>query len=781
MDLRALRLACMLLAAAAAGEARGQSVAFDLPVPVTAMPAPAQVALSPWTAPPAFDLLLVLPRLTGPGSEGHLYRRGDLAELPFPWPPPLPWATCFTAGSWVGSSGLGAPGDGLSDLGWCHSSALGYQFSPDLPLDLKALYPGDPVPTGLAFARLLDRADLALAIAERQRIEIAPDPRDLDFTSNHFYRYPYSSTANPADTFALQPLRLGDVARTQGLHDLAWSRVGQPDLFVLWTLVASASADSANWDGAFLTFPGAGEVRGVGAADVDGDGIPDLLAVVVSLTGTPRLMALHNPGTPLSIDPASGVDAGPALGIASPSFAAPLDLDGVPAAAVFDEADRRLHVVTADPGGGLRSWSAVAPAAWGEPTQIVAGDLLGSPAADMVAVFVEESTQVATIQVWPGDLPPSIAWAPGSPPSPAGAGTPLDVAADASDADGPLASVELWLQGQPSGIVPAQSGSRYTFTVPTATLCTLTSPARFAVRATDDLGAWREVADDVVITDALSLSLPGDGTTQPVPLLPGGTTVILTAQVADGCGRPVSVDWSEAGLPTGAGSSSVISNGVSVYTLVVPEASYPAMVAGGGMTMLVTATATVSGAPFPPPAQLILAFDARGLVAADHVTDRTSLAVGDLALLTTTLRSRIGVALFQVALDDRLSGLVAAGPARVRGANAVASSGGPDGLTLLLDQVPGGGAPVVVELPVRLAVASGGSSRVQALAAPSGVPLSPSTEASAPGATPAGVACGSGGGSPLFALGLLFYMKAMRRVPARTRSTSSRTPMSRQA
>ncbi|HEY6106928.1 MAG TPA: hypothetical protein VIV59_13170, partial [Anaeromyxobacteraceae bacterium] len=69
----------------------------------------------------------------------------------------------------------------------------------------------------------------------------------------------------------------------------------------------------------------------------------------------------------------------------------------------------------------------------------------------------------------------------------------------------------------------------------------------------------------------------------------------------------------------------------------------------------------------------------------------------------------------------------------------------------------------------------------QAVAAATGVALSPAAEAAAPGATAAGIACGSGGGSPLWLLGLFLYMKAMRRVPARTRSTSSRTPMSRQA
>ncbi len=772
------RTTWILAAALVAGEARAQSVAFGPPVGVPRRTPPVQVALAPWTSPPALDLFVGEPRFAAEGSAAYLYRRGDLAPVPFPWASPLVAATCFTAGFWVGSAGLGAPGDGLADLGWCYSSALAYQFSPDLPWDSASLY--ELAPTGLAFARLLDRAELVLAVAERAEIEIAHDPRDSYFFSDHFYRYPYLPVAGYADTFALQPLRLGDVARGRGLHDLAWSRVGRPDLFVLWTLVASSTANWTNWDGAFLTFAGALEVRGAGAADADGDGIPDLLAVVIPLAGSGRLVAVHNPGSPFSLDPAAAVEVGAALGLSAPGYAAPLDLDGVPAVAVFDVGTSRLHVVTADPGGALRSWSAPTDPVWGEATQVLAGDIVGSPAADLVAVLVAGT--VATIQVWPGDLPPAVAWAPGSPPAGAGTTAPLVLAVDAADPDGQLdalAPVALRLQGLPSGIALARSGTRYTFTVPVATLCALAPSASVAVRATDDLGAWREVVATVAVSDAPALLLEGAGSTQSVPLLPGGTAVSLTAQVSDGCGRQVDVTWVEQGLPAGASSSTAVAPGTSVHTIVIPEAAYPAMVAGPALSLPVAVTASAGGDPAT--AEVALAFDASGLIAAEHQSDRTALGPGDLALLTTTLRSRIGVPLPEVALDDRLSGLVPAGAARVTGARLLAAVDGPEGLSVTLDVIPGGGAPVVVELPVRRAEGPGGSSRAQAVAAATGVALSPTAEAAAPGATAAGIACGSGGGSSLWLLGLFLYMKAMRRVPARTRSTSSRTPMSRQA
>lgn len=777
----AARAAWILAGALAAGSAQAQSVAFGPAAPVPAATPPAQAALAPYTSPPAFDLFVAQPRSTAP-SAAFLYRHADLASIAFPWPSPLTSATCFTAGSWVGSV-QGSSGDGLADLGWCLSD-VGYQFSPDLSLAHLSLFNGDPVPTGLAFARLLDRTDLVLGIAERQGIEIAADPWDTHFFSDHFYRYPYSTVLpDSGDTFALQPLRLGDVARTAGLHDLAWSRVGLPDLFLLWTLVDSSTADPANWDWALLTFSGAREVRGAGAVDVDGDGIPDIVAVVVPTSGSAQLKAVHNPGTPFSLhsittlDFTTTPDVGAALGLVAPSFAAPTDLDGVPAVAVFDAGATppRLHVLTANPAGGLLDWS-TANLAGTDVTQILAGDLVGSAAADLVAVFSN-----GAIQVWPGDLPPSIAWAPGSPPTAVGTLAPLVLAVDASDPDGQVASVALDIQGQPSGIAPVQSGTSYAFTIPVATLCALKSSApsaSVAVRATDDLGVWREVAASIPISDAPALQLAGAGTTLAVPLLPGGTTVTLTAQVADGCGRPVDVCW---GLPAGTTCTPVQGAGTSTQTIVVPESDYPAMVAAGPIAMAMTVTVTAKAGTDQAMASVNLGFDASGLVAADHRSDRTALAPGELALLTTTLRSRVGVAFAPVVLDDRLVGLAVAGPVRVSGAQVFTQEDRPDGFSVTLNQIPGGGVPVVVELPVRLLEGAGsGSSRAQA-AGSSGVPLSPAAEAVTPKAARAGLSCSSGGASPLPLLGLALYMGIVRRARARIRSTSSRIPMRRQA
>src|SRR5574341_799105 len=128
---RGTPLAWLILAALAAGEARAQSVAFGPPVALPVVPpatAPVQVALAPWTAPPALDLFLGEPRADGSG---------------------------------LGAPGAPAPGDGLADIAWCAATDLRYQLSSDLsPLSYGVATLREGQATGLAFARLLDRTDL---------------------------------------------------------------------------------------------------------------------------------------------------------------------------------------------------------------------------------------------------------------------------------------------------------------------------------------------------------------------------------------------------------------------------------------------------------------------------------------------------------------------------------------------------------------------------------------------------------------------------------------------
>ncbi|HYQ81356.1 MAG TPA: hypothetical protein VEP68_07635, partial [Anaeromyxobacteraceae bacterium] len=214
----ATRIAWALLAAAVGGEARAQSVAFGPAVPIPSRVPPVQVALGPWSAPPAPDLWVGELRADGSGFFGF-YRRGDLAELPLAWTGLQVGGSCFTAGSWMAGPPP-APGDGKADLAWCAASDLRYNlsFTPPQPppgFGVAGLVEGKA--TGLAFARLLDRADLVLAIGESQQIEIAPSPWDPLFTSHLlYYPAPAIPFAQAAPTFALQPLRLGTVARSLG-------------------------------------------------------------------------------------------------------------------------------------------------------------------------------------------------------------------------------------------------------------------------------------------------------------------------------------------------------------------------------------------------------------------------------------------------------------------------------------------------------------------------------------------------------------------------------------
>jgi hypothetical protein len=266
----------------------------------------------------------------------------------------------------------------------------------------------------------------------------------------------------------------------------------------------------------------------------------------------------------------------------------------------------------------------------------------------------------------------------------------------------------------------------------------------------------------------------------PGRLAPGGTRFSAAATAFDPCAPSVAFQWSAAGLPPGASRSPVSAGASSRLDDFVPETDYPALVARLDRTA--TFTVTASNGTLSSPASIeVVDFDASGLVAVSQGTDRTSLAAGELALLTTTLSSAIGVDLPEVRLDTALQGLEPAGPVRVAGAALLSQGAGAGGPSLTLDRIPGGGAPVVVELAVRRELGGSGASGAQARSAVSGAALSPAVDAARPRSTPPGLSCGQPGNSSLALLAAWLYMKAMRRVPARTRSTSSSTPMRRQA
>jgi hypothetical protein len=256
--------------------------------------------------------------------------------------------------------------------------------------------------------------------------------------------------------------------------------------------------------------------------------------------------------------------------------------------------------------------------------------------------------------------------------------------------------------------------------------------------------------------------------------------VTLDVAVTGGCG--VSVDWTAPAdlVAAGAAPGRQDAAGAVRFFLDVPEASYPAILALPSLSFAAEVRATSNpGGTASLPVRIDL--DPGDLVAVAQSTDRAELAQGELALLTTTLRSAVSVDLPVVLVEEALAGLEAAGPVSVLGARALAAAQSATGLAVTLDALPGGGTPVVLEVPVRRTLATAGSASARAVAPASGAALSREARLASGRATLPGCSCGSAGGGAPEILLLLLYVKAMRRVLARTRSTSSRTPMRRQA
>jgi uncharacterized protein (TIGR03382 family) len=159
-----------------------------------------------------------------------------------------------------------------------------------------------------------------------------------------------------------------------------------------------------------------------------------------------------------------------------------------------------------------------------------------------------------------------------------------------------------------------------------------------------------------------------------------------------------------------------------------------------------------------------VALDASGLVEVSQEADRTALFPGELTVLRTHLRSRIGVAIPLVRVEAALSGVEAAGPPSVTGATLVSSERG--GADVVVSALPPAGGEVVVALPVR-AVATRGGASAEAHSS-GGWPLTePARTARFGGARSPGCGCGTGSAPGTLALGLLALALRRRTAPRR--------------
>ena len=569
------------------------------------------------------------------------------------------------------------------------------------------------------------------------------------------------------------PVRVSAAAQSAGIDDVAVGIFGGVLLLAHASVPAAATLASVNlappvivggWVAGLQppwlpqTAGAQADALGVTSLDVNLDGFADLVFTNATAFGVlppaGTLLWVQGTGNPADFgNPALtpwhdlGRDPQARLGLVDPLIVRGVEIDGARSFAVWDRALQEIVVATPDLAQGLRVWRAPAPGQ--RAVDVFLAELVGSTAPDLVVVMANPASR-DTVLVYPdtGDLAPSLGWLPGSPGSPL-RGVDHAMAVDASDGDGPAPRVE-WFLGDPYA-TPAAVGT--THTIPGDALCgTPPFDVAVTVRATDDLGVFTALSATLPV-GLLSPTVTVLGAQPPDRLVlpPGGATLVLDGRAARLC--LATITWGGT-WPAGATVVDTAQGSTLTRTVTLPEATYPELLAGTPVVTLSTSE------PVPEPvATLALALDATGLVEVTHASDRPALAEGEIAVLHTQLRSRLGVPLAQVTVLDYLSGLAPAGDPLVSGASVTAVRGG--GTEVLLEPLPAGPATVDIELPVS-SLGGRGSSAVEVRSS-GGHLLTPAARPLGREDTAVGCSCGTSAAGGLALLALLSLVRPRRR------------------
>ncbi len=606
--------------------------------------------------------------------------------------------------------------------------------------------------------------DPAAVPTAMERVLPAPDLELMDVQSEAF------------------PAWISTIARSEGLDDVAIGSYGTVLLYTHRSFPSAPSPTLSDLDlsdpivvgttyhpfGSHpawlpLTIEQFGEVRGVASLDVDFDGQPDLVFAMTAPFGTTpgNLVWVQGTANPADFaDPAltpwHDLGIHPSLQLPDVMTVRPLRVGGAPAVALWDRANgdptrQEVLVVTSDAAAQrLEVWRAPAPGTLVKDIRLV--DLVGSPAPDLVVVM-DNAPAGDSVLVYPdvGDLSPALAWAPGSPGTPI-RGVAHTLQVTVSDPDAPTTTLVEWVLGAPT-TAPVGQGTAYTL----APVCSLPPPpVVVTVRGTDDLGVFTELQATLswsTLPSAISLA----GATPPGTLVlpPGGTTVVFEGATS-ACGA---ASWGGA-WPAAATVTDTFGPSSTQRRVVLPETAYPELLADPALAV---SLATTDPGVTRPIVTLALQIDGSGLVDVVHESDRTALAAGEIAVLRTRLRSRLGVTLSNVRIVDALSGLTPAGPPVVSGAAVVSVE--PGGAGVVIDALPPAPAEVTLELPVRSATGRGASA-VEARSSGGWLLTAPARVEALSGAMP-GCGCGSGGApAGLAVLALWLVRLRRRRAPA---------------
>ena len=754
------RTAAPALLLVVAGAARGQLDTVPMVVPV---PDPvAEMVVSPLGA-------------GAPGSDVFLYTLGGTGSFQIPWRGLLAGGApgrAVDAQATDVAAGIVLPPDpsGRTDLVFSRPS--GVAIAPaSAPLVLQTLNLAGGAEETLAVARLLGRTEgvvvLPTGVGLGSGVPGTLRLWDLAGAS------PDGATVSIPGlvgrvTFHTEiwPLRLGDHALANGVDDLAIPGAGAVALAIQEAPVSAGVAgldfDEVRAGDAVPQFqatwlpPGVsqGDVLGAAAVDFDLDGRPDLV-FSLNVWTTPSLwtpgavIGIHNTGVPTDFaDATPGVwqDLTGTLGLQDPATLRPVDLGTARGAAVWDRAADQIVLFYSD-GTALRTWRG--PAQGLAIHEIVAGDVVGSPLPDLVALGFDWTTGQGYLLVFAdlGDPPPALAWATGS-PGVAQRGEDHPVTVTATDPQGPVA-LEWW-----RGPDPVPGATSPTLTLPGDSLCDM-APVDLRVRGTDTSGQFREITGTVtLVPGAPSVEAVGGGTPTAV-LAPGGTQVELEGSIWQACPGAITYVGGGSGLPPGSTFTVDVSGPTALFTLGLPETTYPALLATPDPPR-VTLSASQSGIQSDT-TDVPVELDATGLVDVVQGADVASLGEGQLAVITARIESRIGEALPAVRVTARLDGLAPAGAPVVQGAGTTSATD----VEVVLDALPPAGGPVLVQLPVR----SGGQGGAAAFEvhAQGGWQLTPAAEPAAATVRLPGCGCGSGGGEGV--LGLVLLVLLLRPAP----------------